>query len=98
MYVCTGEWKEILKCDGGEEIKPCTKYSYFGTKIDQVRDNTTETKNRFFQTRKAVNVLNSIWWHKNITKNRKSYIYQTIMQSILCLWCRSTANPYRRDK
>ena len=27
--------------------------------------------------------LNSIWWHKNITENRKLYIYQTIIQSIL---------------
>jgi len=30
-----------------------------------------------------INALNSIWWHKNIIKNRKSYIYQTIIQSIL---------------
>jgi len=30
-----------------------------------------------------INALNSIWWHKNITKNRKLYIYQTIIQSIL---------------
>jgi len=35
------------------------------------------------QTRKAVNPLNSIWWHKDITKNRKLYTYQTIIQSIL---------------
>ena len=27
-----------------------------------------------------MNALNSIWWHKNITKNRKLYIYQTIIQ------------------
>jgi hypothetical protein len=27
--------------------------------------------------------LNSIWWHKNVTKNRKLYIYQTIIQNIL---------------
>jgi hypothetical protein len=38
---------------------------------------------QFSQTRKAINALNSIWWHKNITKNRKLYIYQTIIQSIL---------------
>ena len=44
IYVCIGEGKEILRCDGGEEIKPCTECSYFGTKIDQVRDNTTEIK------------------------------------------------------
>jgi len=37
IYVCIGEGIEILRCDGGEEIKPCTEC----TKIDQVRDNTT---------------------------------------------------------
>ena len=52
MYVCTGEWKEILKCDGGEEIKPCTEYNYFGTNIDQVRDNTTGKKTEFFKQEK----------------------------------------------
>jgi hypothetical protein len=30
-----------------------------------------------------INALNSIWWNKNITKNRKLYIYQTIILSIL---------------
>jgi len=43
----------------------------------------TEIKHRISQTRKAINALNSIWWHKNITKSRKLYIYQTIIQSIL---------------
>jgi hypothetical protein len=38
--------------------------------------------NKFLQ-RTAINALNSIWWHKDITKNRKLYIYQTIIQSIL---------------
>jgi hypothetical protein len=46
-------------------------------------DNTTEIKHRISQTRKTINALNSIWWHKNKTKNRKLYIYQTIIQSIL---------------
>jgi hypothetical protein len=54
-----------------------------GTKIDQLGDNTTEMKQRISQTRQAINALHSIWWHKNITKNRKLYIYQTIIQSIL---------------
>jgi hypothetical protein len=46
-------------------------------------DNTTEIKHRISQTRKAINAFNSIWWHKNITKNEKLYIYQTIIHSIL---------------
>ena len=42
IYICAGEGKEILKFGGGEEIKPCIKCTYLGTKIDQLGDNTTE--------------------------------------------------------
>jgi hypothetical protein len=77
-YICLGEEKE-----SGEEIKPSTECTYLGTKIDQTEDNTTEIKHRINQTRKAINFLISICWHKDITKNRKLYIYQTIIQSIL---------------
>jgi hypothetical protein len=38
-----GEGKEILKFDGGEEIKPCTEGTQLGTKIDQLGNNTTFT-------------------------------------------------------
>jgi hypothetical protein len=47
------------------------------------KDRPTEIKHRINQTRKAINALNYIWWHKDIRKNRKLYIYQTIIQSIL---------------
>ena len=30
-----------------------------------------------------MNALNSVWWHKNIIKKRKLYIYQSVMWSIL---------------
>ena len=78
-----GEGKVILKFDGGEEIKPCTECTYLSTKIDQLGDNTIEIKYRISQARKTINALNSIWWHKNINKNRKFYIYQTVIQSNL---------------
>jgi len=55
-----GEGKEILKVDGGEEIKPCKECADLGTKIDQSGDNTTEIKHRISQTRKAINALNSL--------------------------------------
>jgi len=69
-----GEVKEILKFGGGQEIKPCTECAYFGTKIDRSGDNTGEIKHRICQTRKVIDVLNSIWWHKNIIKNRNLYL------------------------
>jgi len=96
-YVCMGEGKEILKFDGGEEIKPYTACTYLGTKIDQSGDNTTEIKHRISQTRKAINALNSIWWHKNITKNRKLYL-SNYNSEHFGLWRRSMANPYQRNK
>jgi hypothetical protein len=82
-HVCIGEGNEKLKFDGGEVIQPCKECTYLGTKIDQLGDNTIEIKHKISQTKQAINALNSIWWHKNITKNRKLHIYQTIIQSIL---------------
>ena len=81
-YESRGEGKEILKYGSGEEIKPCTEWTYLGTKIDPSGDNTTEIKHKISQTRKAINALNSIWWQKT-TNNRKLCIYQTIIQSII---------------
>jgi len=78
-YICIVEEKESLKFDRGEEIKPSTECTYLGTKIHQTGDNATEIKHRINQTRKDINALNSIWWHKDVTKNRKLYIYQTII-------------------
>jgi len=69
-----GEGKGILKFGGGEEIKPCTECAYLTTKTDQSGEKTMEIKHRISQTRKAINALNLILWHKNITKNRKLYI------------------------
>jgi hypothetical protein len=82
-YVCIGGERETLKFYCREEIKPCTECTYLGTKIDQLGDNTSQIQHRISQTWKAINALNSIWWHKNITTNRKLYIYQIIIQSSL---------------
>ena len=55
-----GEGKEISKFDGGEE-KNHVQYVHIQVKkIDQLGDNTIEIKHRISQTRKAINVLNSI--------------------------------------
>ena len=93
-----GEGKEILKFDGGEEIKPFRECTYLGTKIVRSGDNTTEIIHRISPARKVINALNSILWHKNITENRKLYIYKTLISEQFCLWCRSMANPYWRNK
>jgi hypothetical protein len=59
-------------------------------------DNTAEIRHKISQTRQAINALNSIWWHKSITKNRKLYIYQTIIQSILMYGAEVRQIPTRK--
>jgi hypothetical protein len=61
-------------------------------------DNTTDIKHRINQTRKAINALNSIWWHKDITKT-ENYIYLSNSTSEhFDVWSRSMANTYQRNK
>ena len=68
IYIYIWEGKESLKFDSGEEIKPCTEYTYLGTIIDQLGDNTTDIKHRINQARKAINALNLVWWQKKFLK------------------------------
>jgi hypothetical protein len=94
-YVSIGEGKESLKFDSGEEIKPSTECTYLGTKIDYTGDNTAEIKHRINQTRKAINALNSIWWHKDIIKIM--YLPKNNSEHF-DVWSRSMANTYQRNK
>jgi len=59
--------------DSSQSLAPIYRSAmcHLGTKIDQTGDNTTEIKHRIDQTRKAINALNSILWHKDITKKQK---------------------------
>jgi len=75
--------KHVHKTKSSARVKHTIINKFFLNTTDQLGDNTAEINHRISQTRKATNALNSIWWHKNITKNRKLYIYQTIIQSIL---------------
>jgi hypothetical protein len=98
-YICIREEKEFLKFESEEEIKPSTECTYLGTKIDQTGDNTTEIKHGINQTRKAINALNSIWWHKDITKKKQKIIYLPNNNSKhFDEWSRSMANTYQRNK
>ena len=78
-----GEERENVTFSNGEELKASIECTYLGIKLDHSGDNTVGMKNRVTQAKQAINALNSIWWSKNITKNKKLQIHQTIVQSIL---------------
>jgi hypothetical protein len=81
-----------------EEIEPSNEYTYLGTKIDQTGDNTTEIKHRIHRTRKAINALNSICWHKDITKKQKIIYLSNNNSEHFDVWSGSMANTYQRNK
>jgi hypothetical protein len=91
-----GKGKEILKFDGREKIKPCTECTYLGTKMDQLGNNTTEIKHRISQTRKAINVLNSIQ-QKYYYKQKIIYLSNHNSEHFDA-WCKNMANSYQRNK
>jgi hypothetical protein len=80
--ICIGEEKESLKFDSGEEIKPRTECTYLGTKTDQTGDNTTEIKQNY-SNKKSYRCFKFYLVAQRYYKNRKLYIYQTIIQSNL---------------
>ena len=72
--------------------------TYLGIKLDRSGNNTVEIKNRITQAKQAIKTLNSIWWSKNITKNKNLQIYQTIIQSILTYGAEVWQIPTREIK
>ena len=70
--LCIGEERENITFDNGEELKSNIECTYLGIKLVNSGNNTLEIKNIIAQ---AISALNSIWWNKNITKNKKLQIY-----------------------
>ena len=81
-----------------EKVENCKLYRYLGILIENDGHDNTEIKNRIAQGRKAVKRLNSIWWSKEITRNRKYRIYNTIVKSILTYGCEAWRMTKREEK
>jgi uncharacterized membrane protein len=52
---------------------------------------------RVKQTRKMIGALNGIWWSKNITRNRKKIIYNSMVRSVL-IYGAETWSLYEDDR
>jgi len=55
-------------------------------------------KHGIYQTRKVINALNSIWWHKDITKKQRIIYLSKNNSGYIDVWSRSMANTYRRNE
>ena len=59
----------------------------FRYKLDHSRNYTVEIKNKIAQAKQIINALNSIWWSKNITKNKKITNISNHSSEHFNVWC-----------
>lgn len=82
-YMCIGGEHRDLIIENGQRIKQCKEYKYLGIKISQNGTLDEAIRERNMQGRKAIGMLNSILWDKNISKENKKRIYNTVVKSII---------------
>lgn len=82
-YLCVGGDEGNLELEEGKEIKACSKYKYLGFNI--VREGTTseEVGCRIAQGRKLIGALNPLLWSKQIKRETKVQIYNTMVKSVV---------------
>ena len=92
-YMSLGTDTNHLGLDNGDIIAGCTEFKYLAK-------DGRETKNichRVTQARKIVSALNWVWWSKNVTKNRKKMVYNSMVKSVL-IYGSETWSLYEDDR
>lgn len=87
QYLCIGGGRQSsdpdLTLSSSQSIKQCKAYKYLGLRIseDGVLDESIRERNTL--GRRAISMLNGVLWDKNISKENKKRIYNTIVKSIV---------------
>jgi hypothetical protein len=69
--------------DNGDIITGCTEFRYLETIFTKDVRDTKNTCHRVTQARKIIGALNGVWRSKNITRNWKKIIYNSMVKSVL---------------
>lgn len=82
-YMCIGGQQQNLHLENGQHIKQCEKYKYLGITLTNNGSLDDAIRERNTQGRKAITLLNGILWDKNISRENKIRIYNTIVKAII---------------
>jgi hypothetical protein len=69
--------------DNGDIINGCTEFKCLGTIFTKNGRNPKNIRHRVTQARKIIGALKGVWWSKNITRNRKKIIYNSMVKSVV---------------
>jgi hypothetical protein len=82
-YMFLGTDTNYLELDNGDIITGCTEYKYLGSIFTKDGRDIKNVSHRVTKARKIIGSQNGIWWSKDITKNRKKMIYNSMVISVL---------------
>ncbi|XP_044766420.1 uncharacterized protein LOC123322542 [Coccinella septempunctata] len=86
-YLCIGQKADSLHLEDNIEIGTCSEYTYLGAQIDHTGRTETEIGLRILKGRRVIGCLNSILWSKNISREKKHQIYNSIFEGIVLYGC-----------
>jgi len=78
-----GTDKNHLEMNNCDIITGCTEFRYLGTIFTKDGKDSKNIRHRVTQARKIIGALNGVRWSKNITRNRKKIIYNSMVKSVL---------------
>jgi hypothetical protein len=85
-YMSVGTDTNHLEIDNGDIITGCTEFRYLGTIFIKDGRDAKNIRHRVTQSRKIIGALHGVWWSKNVTRNRKMMIYNSMVNPDL--WSR----------
>ncbi|GJQ84937.1 hypothetical protein Trydic_g540 [Trypoxylus dichotomus] len=86
-YMCIEGNYQDLEIEKEMRIRWCDEYKYLGVTISQ--DYTVDKANyeHNVEGRKAIVIVNGTLWDRNISKENKHQMYNTIVKSIITYGC-----------
>ena len=82
-YMSVGTDTNHLDMDNGDIITDCTEFRYLGTIFTKHGRDIKNIRHRVTQARKITGALNGVLWLKNITRNWRKMIYNSMVKSVL---------------
>ena len=96
-HMSLGTDTNYLEVDSADIITGYTEYKYLGSICIKDGRETKNIHHRVTQARKIIGGLNGVWWSKDITKNLKKIIYNSMAKSVL-IYGAETWSLYEDDR
>jgi ribonuclease HII len=89
--------ESCLYTDNSDIITGCIEFRYLGTIFTKDGKDNKHICHRVTQARKIIGALHGVRWSKNITRNRKKMIYNSMVKSAL-IYGAETCSLYEDDR